>query len=172
MLSSPHLPDAFVRDFESVDGSESVCKSKRNPTACRLKFDDAIPWKIIRLEVLCPRGHFHSSYKMPPISKLEDRKDLLPVMSSEAKWRELPDGTHVPFWVYHSEKSATGKADSVTEMEAFFFGFDTNPTIDDQLFNPARLTLEDWNRDFNVRDMEALCENEKRLYLRKGNPNR
>lgn len=159
----------FLEDFVPLKGAENHVVRPGFPVVSKFEFDSKYPWKIVKFVSLFPKGGAMAfrEYKAK-IASIEDCKDLVPLVSSEAKWMELVDGTHFPFWIYNRrENLVAGDPGRVCEMEGFFFGIETNPKIDEKLFDPARINREAWKKDFDADQIEKLAKQERAKLLQK-----
>jgi len=159
---------ALCAQFRPLKGADNYIVQSGGASVVKLDFDDKDPWKIVKFAALFPEGSAIAAreYKKK-VTSIEDCKDFLPVTVGEAKWMELTDGTHVPFWIYNRrENMSFSDPGRISEMEGFFFGIEIDPKIDEKLFDPQRVTHEEWIKDFNVEQIETLAKQEREKLLR------
>jgi hypothetical protein len=163
--------ERILKNFVPLKGAENQVVRPGHPVVSRYEFDSKDPWKIVKFVSLFPRGGAMAirEYKKK-IESVEDSKDLVPLISSEAKWIELANGVHVPYWIYHRRENLVATDPGrVEELEGFFFGIETDPKINEKLFEPDRITHEEWKKDFNIDQIEKLAKQEREKLLRKHN---
>lgn len=161
----------ILNNFVPLKGTDNHAVRSERAVVLKLEFDEKDPWKILRSTSLFPRGGpmERREYK-DKVSSIEDCKDFSPLSISEAKWMDLPDGSHVPFWIYNRKENLNfSDPGRISEMEGFFFGIEIEPKIDENLFDPKRITQEEWNKDFNIEQIETLAKRERERILRREN---
>lgn len=157
----------LLKECGPLDGDENYLVHSTRPMVAKFEFDDRETWKILKLTSLHPAGgpRARREYKKK-ISSVDDCKGFVISTTAEAKWMELGDGTNIPFWIHHRREDLSRDVPGgPTEMEAFFFGVQIEPKIDEKLFDPSRVTKKEWIEDFNVEQIEALAKSERERLL-------
>ncbi len=165
----PKPLQVVLENFVPLKGAENHVVRRDRPVVAKYEFDTKDPWKIVKFVSLFPKGSpLERREFKKKIKGIEDCKDFVPLVQSEAKWMELTDGTHVPFWIYNRrENLAFSDPGRICELEGFFFGIEIDPKIDEKLFDPDRITHEEWKKDFNIDHIEKLAKQERAKLLRK-----
>jgi hypothetical protein len=165
----PKPLQVVLENFVPLKGAENHVVRRDRPVVQKYEFDTKDQWKIVKFVSLFPKGSpvERREFKKK-IQSIEDCKDFVPLVQSEAKWIELTDGTHFPFWIYNRrENLAFSDPGRICELEVFFFGIEMDPKIDEKLFDPERITHEEWKKDFNADQIEKLAKQERAKLLRK-----
>ncbi len=149
--------------MENFEGNPNVLRAKAGTIVWKIDFDLENDWQVNRWRGYFPKGGLRKANQKHVVKTIEETKDWVCFVDSQAYWRNIEGTGPVPCWILSKDEGCNmSDRSEKKELEAFFFGFEFDNVPLDQLFDERRFNEKTLKEDFKIDEVKKLAEKAKK----------